>query len=482
MSLSVPKAFAFDCIDRNQKAFEILSDSIFYFGEVGMQERETATLMTGLLEQDGFRVTRGISGFPTGFLAEWGEGGSVVALHTEYDANPDNSQMSGATERRAIVEGAPGHCEGHNVNAAVMVTAAIATKRAMERHGLKGRLKVFGAPGEEQLLSRPYYVRDGHFADVDVAIHNHIGSDFRAIYGITHVALVSAKFIFHGESAHSSTAPWKGRDALDAVVLMDVGMAQYREHMEPTMRIHRVITEGGHQPNVIPARACVWWYLRDPTAAGARKLFEQAKKIAQGAALMTNTELEVEVLSAVWPVRGNQTLAEVLQANVEAVGLPEWTDDEQAFAKALQQKAGAAPTGLKAAIPALKGPSPQRSPSNDCGDISWVVPMGRLNFPANVPDLPYHNWTAGAPLATSIAHKGGLAGAKALSGAVLDLFADPSLIARAKETFRAEIGDVTYEPLLPPGQQPPADLNAAMMDKWREKMRAHYVREKPVFV
>ena len=482
MNISEEKAFAFDVVDRNRKALTTLSDSIFYFGEVGMQERETAGLMTALLEKEGFTVTRGLSGFDTGFLATWGSGQPVIALHTEYDANPDNSQASGETERKGIVDGAPGHCEGHNVNAAVMVTGAIAAKRAMEKFGIKGTLKVFGAPGEEQLLSRPYYVRDGHFKDVDIAIHDHIGADFRAIHGITHVALISAKFIFHGETAHSSTAPWKGRDALDAVVLMDVGMAQYREHMQPTMRIHRVITEGGLQPNVIPARAAVWWYMRDPTAEGVRKLFEQSKKIAQGAALMTNTELEIEVLSAVWPVRGNQTLAEVLQSNIEAVGLPEWTEDEQAFARALQVKAGAEPEGLKTAIPPLKGPSPQRSPSNDCGDISWVVPMGRLTFPANIPELPYHNWTAGAALATSIAHKGGHVGAKALAGSIVDLFTDPSLIERAKETFRGEIGNVKYAPLLPDGQKPPAGLNADMMDQWRERMRTHYVKERPEFV
>ena len=334
----------------------------------------------------------------------------------------------------------------------------------------------------EQLLSRPYYVRDGHFKDVDVAIHDHIGGDFRAIHGITHVALISAKFIFHGETAHSSTAPWKGRDALDAVVLMDMGMAQYREHMQPTMRIHRVITEGGLQPNVIPARASVWWYMRDPTADGVRVLFEQAKKIAQGAALMTNTELEVEVLSAVWPVRGNQTLAEVLQSNVEHVGLPTWTPEEQEFAKKLQKAAGLEQEGLRDKIPQLKGPSPQRSPSNDCGDISWVVPMGRLTFPGNIPEVPYHNWAAGAALASSIAHKGGFVGAKALAGSIVDLFTDPSLIARAKETFKAEIGNVRYAPLLPDGQQPPADLNRGMMEQWREKMRAHYVKEKPEYV
>src|SRR5262249_38159965 len=161
---------------------------------------ETARLMTGLLEDAGFAVTRGISGFPTGFLATYGSGTPVIAIHTEYDANPDNSQAPGVTERQAIVPGAPGHCEGHNVNGALLVATAIALKRTMERFGLPGTLKIFGAPAEEQLLSRPYFVRDGYFADVDVAFHEHLAGDFATVYGLTHSALVSAKFIFHGET------------------------------------------------------------------------------------------------------------------------------------------------------------------------------------------------------------------------------------------------------------------------------------------
>ena len=241
----------------------------------------------------------------------------MVAIHTEYDSCPDNSQVSGVAEQKFIVEGAPGHCEGHNVNAAVLVATALAAKQAMDKFGLKGTLKVFGGPAEEQLVSRPYFVRDGWFDDVDLAFHNHIGGEFSATHGLLQSALISATFTFHGETAHSGVAPWKGRDALDGVVLMDVGMAQYREHMRPEMRAHRVITNGGDQPNVIPRTAAVWWFFRDQTAEGAMKLFEQAKKIAQGAALMSNTEVTVDVLSAVWPLRCNRTLAELLQRNIE---------------------------------------------------------------------------------------------------------------------------------------------------------------------
>lgn len=480
-NLGKEKAFVFETIDRHSDALALLSDSIFYFGEVGPQEFETAGLMTKILEQEGFSVERGISGFPTGFMASFGSGKPVIAIHTEYDANPDNSQLSGVTERKPILQGAPGHCEGHNVNGAVLIETAIAVKRAMQKFNLPGTLKVFGAPAEEQLLSRPYFVRDGYFKDVDVAFHEHISGDFNTVYGLTHSALVSAKFIFHGETTHAAVSPWNGKDALDAVVLMDVGMAQFREHMKPDMRVCRVITEGGDQPNVIPARASIWWFFRDPTAEGARKLFEQGRKVAEGAAAMTGTRVEVEVISAVWPVMANQGLAEVLQGNIDIVGMPEWTEAEQKLAKDIQRAAEAEPLGLKTAHRQLKGPAKQGSPCNDCGDVSWAVPMGRLSFPATVPEVAFHHWTGGVPLATSIAHKGAVAGAKALSGAIVDLLMDPALVQRAKDTFDAQRNGVSYHPLLPAGQKPPIDLHRGLMEHWRPQMRQHYLKQEPVF-
>lgn len=475
------KRFVFEFLDRNANAVGLIGDSVFQFAELGMQEYETAKLLTETLEGEGFRVERGISGFPTGFLATCGSGEPVIALHTEYDANPENSQAAGVAEAKPIVDGAPGHCEGHNVNAAVLVSGAIALKRAMERFGIKGTLKVFGAPAEEQVLCRPYYVRDGHFDDVDIAIHPHIGSEFRAGYGLQQSALVSAVFTFTGESAHAGTAPWKGRDALDAVVLMDMGMAQYREHMMPTMRAQRTITNGGKQPNVIPKTAAIWWYFRNPTAEGALKLFDQAKKIAEGAALMTNTEWSVDVMSAVWPTRGNRTVAETIQRNIELIGMPEWNADEEALAMSVQEKSGAQAEGLPRTVTTMKGPSQQKASANDGGDVSWKVPMVKFYFPANIPGCSAHHWSAGVSLATSIAHKGALAGAKAMAASALDFLCDPAKVSEAQRTFKEEIGNVVYRPLLPPDQTPPVELNRAQMEPWRAKLAPHYIKEKPVF-
>jgi aminobenzoyl-glutamate utilization protein B len=368
------------------------------------------------------------------------------------------------------------------VNAAVLVGGVIAAKRAMEKFGLTGTLKVFGAPAEEQLVSRPYYVRDGWFDDVDVALHDHIAGQLHTVYGPTHCAAVSAYFTFQGETAHASTAPWKARDALDAIVLMDMGMAQFREHMEPDMRAHRVIKDGGDQPNTIPAKATVWWTFRAPMAEGARKVFEQGCRIAEGAAMMTNTTVAVEVMSAVWSVYMNQGLAEVIQRNIELVGVPTWTEAEQDLARKLQQAVGVKVEGLKGSIKTLDGPTKQGSPSNDSGDVSWKVPMGRIGFPSNIPNVPYHHWCGGAALASSIAHKGAVAGAKTLAATVVDLMSEPRWIARAKETFAEQIGDIVYRPLLPPEQKPPLELNRNIMEEFRPRMREHYVKERPRFV
>ena len=478
---SIEKAFCFDYLERNAKAIATLNDSIFYFGELGMQETETSGLMCELLETAGFALERGISGFVSGFCATCGSGGPVIAIHSEYDANPDNSQASGVAEQTPIVEGAPGHCEGHNANAAVLVASALAAKAAIDHFGLAGTVRVFGAPAEEQLISRPYYVRDGWFDDVDVAFADHIGVGHSVGYGLIQSALISATFTFYGEAAHAAMVPWKGRDALDAVVLMDMGLAQYREHMMPTMRAQRVITNGGNQPNVVPRTAAVWWMFRDSTADGVLKLFEQAKKIAEGAALMTSTSVETDVASAVWPVRGNRVLAELFQRQIEQVGPPDWTKEEDDLARAVQARANMPVQGLKRNIDPLKGQAVQNPAANDAGDISWKVPMVKYHFPGSIPHINFHHWAAGVPLATSIAHKGAVAGAKVMAAAIVECLKNPAIVAEAKRTFKEELDGVEYRPLLPPHQKPPADLNRATMEKYRSLMAEHYLSEKPLF-
>ena len=480
MQDSKQKHFAIDAVEENRNNIALLGDNIFYFAELGMQEFRTSGLMTGILEQAGFEIERNISGMPTAFIATYGSGTPVVALHTEFDATPSSSQMAGVAEQRPIVDGAPGHTEGHNVNAAVMIGAAVAIKKTMEQFDIQGTLRVYGAPAEEQLVSRPYFVRDGYFKDVDVALHDHIGYNLGTVYGLRQYALISAEFTFKGESAHAATSPWNARDALDAAVLMDIGWDKLREHLEPSQRSHRVISNGGDQPNVIPNTSTIWWFFREATAEKARALFEKAKRVAQGAATMADTTYSVNVLSAVAPTRCNRTLAEVIQKNIEAVGMPQWTEAEQKLVTDVQAKVNVKATGMPTQVAQLRE-AVQSVSANDSGDVCWVVPSGVVNFPSNIPGIAYHHWGAGVSLATSVAHKGAVAGAKTLAASAVDLLMDPQLVARARETFKEEIGDVKYRPLLPDDQQPPLDLNRGLMERYRSAMEAHYPKEKPAF-
>jgi aminobenzoyl-glutamate utilization protein B len=477
---SKEKEFVFKVVDRNSKAIALLGDNIYYFAELGMQEFETSKLMTQILEEAGFKVERGISGMPTAFMATYGSGKPVVAIHTEYDTTPGNSQTPGVPEHKPMVEGAPGHAEGHNVNAAVMIGAGFAVKKAMDEHKLPGTLKIFGAPAEELLIPRPYFVRDGYFKDVDVAFHTHIGEQLRTEHGVRQYALISAEFTFKGQSAHSASVPWAGRDALDAAELMSIGFDKLREHLEPTHRSHRVISYGGDQPNVIPAAARIWWFFRETTIAKAQENFEKAKKVAQGAALMTNTEYSVQVFSAIWPTRGNRTLAEVTQKNIEMVGMPKWTEEEHNLAKALQRNLKGKQEGLHKEISALRE-SQQSASSNDAGEVTWIVPTGRVTFPANIPNIPNHHWAAGVAPATSIAHKGAVAGAKVLAASVVDLLMDPKLVEEAKTTFKKETAGFEYKSFLPRDQKPPVHLNKELMERYRPLLAKYYLKEKPKF-
>jgi aminobenzoyl-glutamate utilization protein B len=258
-------------------------------------------------------------------------------------------------------------------------------------------------------------------------------------------------------------------------------MAEYREHLMPTMLCQRVIINGGNQPNVIPKTAAVWWYFRASTAEGVQKLFERAKEIAQGAALMSKTTVEVDVQSAVWPVRGNQTMAELVQSEYERVGSPNWTNEEDELARALQARAGVAVEGLGRDVFRMNGEAKQKPAANDAGDVSWKVPMAKMYFPANIPNINFHHWAAGVALATSIAHKGALAGSKALAGSVIECFRNPAVVEKAKATFANEVKGTPFFSMLPPDQRPPVDLNRATMDRFRPAMREFYLKDTPVF-
>jgi aminobenzoyl-glutamate utilization protein B len=465
---------ALQAVDRNKDEIAKIGDAIFSFAEIGMQEVETSKLCAQALREMGFKVELGISGFPTALMATYGSGKPVIALHSEYDAVPASSQTPGALEHKPIVESAPGHGEGHNAGPAVMIGAAFAIKEAMRKHNLPGTIKVFGVPAEEQLLPRPFFVRDGLFTDVDVAFHSHIGNDLSTSYGIRQYAMVSVEYIFHGVTAHAAAAPWMAKSAADAVKLMDIGFDVLREHLSPTHRSHSVIVDAGIQPNVVPDYAKIWWFFRESTPELAAANWAKADKIAEGAALMTGCTWEKNVMSAVLPTRGNKVVAETIQANIERVGMPEWTASEQKLAKGVQRGTGAKETGLRTQVAPLKAAT-QGTSSNDSGDVTWAVPSGSISFPSNVEGTIGHHWSAAIVPATSIAHKGEVAGAKVLALSVVDLLTHPDIVAKAKKLHAEEVGG-TYATLLPADVKPPLGLNREEMEKYRALMAPHYYR------
>jgi aminobenzoyl-glutamate utilization protein B len=267
-----PKDVAFQVIDRNTDTMAKIGDSIYYFAELGMQELESAKLLKEVLESGGFTVELGGAGMPTNVWAKWGSGKPVIAIVTEVDALQEGSQTPNVFDHKPLVDGAPGHMEGHNTHGGVATTAAFAVKEAMQRMNIPGTVVVSFGPAEEQILSRPFLVRAGYFKGVDAAIILHIGDNSSTGYGLQNYAAISSKFTFHGRTAHGAVNPWDGKDAVDAVELMDIGFDKLREHLRPTYRAHRTITMGGLQPNIIPDTGQIWWYVRDDRPRGQRDL------------------------------------------------------------------------------------------------------------------------------------------------------------------------------------------------------------------
>lgn len=474
------KKMAYASVDQNAQAIATLSDNIYYFAELGMQEFESAKLLKETLEGAGFRVRQGDAGFPTNIWAEWGSGKPKIAIVTEIDALPEGSQTPGSIERKPMIPGAPGHMEGHNTHAGVSVGAAIALKQVMEKHRIPGTIAISFGPAEEQLVSRPFLVRAGLFKDVDAALLIHIGANFGTGVGLMNYSAISAEFTFRGKTAHGAQNPWDGRDAVDAVVLMDTGVNALREHLRPTARAHRTITMGGIQPNIIPDLGRIWWFVRDNTGPRAKENFERVVKVAEGAAIMTGTSMSYEINASGWPQLSNKAIAEVIQKNIETVGMPAWSKDEEDFARRFQKAVGVAEVGL-AAKPLAFGERPQSFASNDNGDVTWVVPSGYFQFPASVPGISYHNWVAAVTPTMSISHKGQVAGAKVLAASVLDLLTDAELLKRAQAQFLQDTKAVRYEPFLPANAEPPLELNRASMEKYRPEMKKHYLNRKPEF-
>jgi aminobenzoyl-glutamate utilization protein B len=457
-------------------------DMVFSFGELGFQEFETQKYLTGILKENGFTVETGVAGVPSSWVAKWGSGKPVIALGSDVDCIPQASQKPGVAYRDPIVAGAPGHGEGHNSGTPLNIVAAIAVKKLMEREKIPGTLVIWPGIAEEQLGTKAYYVRAGLFKDVDIVLYNHVGSELATFWGDPGMTgLVSVQYLFEGESAHSAGAPWRGRSALDAVELMDMGWNYRREHLRLQQRSHYVITDGGDQPNVVPRTASVWYYFRETNFDEIKKLWAIGDKMAEGAALMTNTKFTSRLLGSAWPAHMNKTIAETMYTNITAVGLPQWTEADLTLAKATQKELGVPEVGLAKSIANLRGQAelpddaPRFGASDDVGDISWSVPTAMLSYPANFNAGPGHNWANAIAMATPIAHKGVNTGAQVQAMTIVDLLLRPELIQQARVYFdTVQTKTRKYEPLVRPGDQPATYLNKAIMERYRPEMKKFY--------
>jgi len=473
------KKEAVDKIDARQELVQQMVDQIFSYAELGFQEFETSQYVTAILEKNGFQVERGVAGVPTAWVATYGSGKPVIAFITDIDCIPRASQKPGVAFHDPIIEGAPGHGEGHNSGMAVNVTAALVLKELMQAHHIVGTLKVLPGVAEELLGTKAFYIRAGLFRNVDAVLGSHVSDVFGTGYGQTFApqGLVSVQYLFHGKSAHAAGAPWEGRSALDAVELMDVGWNFRREHLRLLQRSHYVIINGGDQPNVVPSEAGVWYYFREMDYPHIRDLYGLGDTMAKAATMMTDTTFTKKVVGSAWPPHFNKVIAEIQQKNIEAVGMPKWDDADLILAKAVQKELGKKAEGLKSKVEELKPPSPETEEggSDDIGDISWVAPTVYLRYPSNIPQLPGHNWSNGIAMATPIAHKGSTVGAKVQAMTALDLLMSPEAIQTAWSYFRdVQTKDLKYTPLVGADDQPAIEMNRDKMDRFRMEMRKYY--------
>ncbi len=454
------------------KLTQEIVDMVFSFSELGFQETWTAEYITGILEEEGFTIQMGVAGMPTGYIASWGLGSPVIGIMGDIDGLPETSQKPGVAYQDPLIPGGPGHGEGHNSAPAVDITAAIAIKRVMERHGLQGTIKVIPGVAEELVASRTYMVNAGVFEGMDIMLSTHVGRGFSTAWGVRGSGLVSTQFTFFGKSAHGAGSPWAGRSALDAVELMNVGWNFRREHLRLHQRSHYIIQNGGSQPNVVPSEASVWYYFRELDYERIKALHELGQTMSNAAAMMTSTEVSERVFGAAWPSTMSKPLAERMHANIERVSMPEWSDADIELAKAAQREMGVEEKGLPMEIDSLQeSDQGMGGGSDDIAEVSWNLPTIRLRYPANIPGMTGHHWSSAIAMATPIAHKGSNAGAQVLAMTAIDVLVDADLVEEAWRYHREiQTKDQTWVSLIPEGTPPPIHLNQERMARYRPQL------------
>ena len=462
--LSPPPAFGQDGktmvrshIDEQAARYGEVAQTIWGYAEVGYQEVQSSALLQSTLADAGFNIEVGVAEIPTAFVASWGSGHPIVGLLAEFDALPGTSQ-----DRVPVLQQIPGlqsgHACGHHLFGTGSTAAAIAVKEWMEATNTPGTVRLYGTPAEEGGAGKVYMVRAGLFDDVDAVLQWHSGDNNSAGAGSS-LANKSAKFRFHGVSAHAAGAPHRARSALDGVEGMNMMVNMMREHVPQETRIHYVITDGGWAPNTTPDFAEVFYYVRNPEPENVHAIFERVAKAAEGAALGTGTTVDYEIIHGLYALLPNEALARAMHANLEQVGGVEYDEAELEFARVLRQSLpeDAPPLETAAQVAPFFLREEAGAYSTDAGDVSWMVPTTGMTAATYVPGTAGHSWQAIAAGGTSIGNKGMVVAAKTLAMTAVDLFSSPELVVAANEEHERRRGpDFVYAPLLG-DRDPPLD-------------------------
>jgi aminobenzoyl-glutamate utilization protein B len=440
-------------IERHKAEIIALSDQVWAFAETALLEVRSAQALADYAEKQGFKVARGVAGLPTAFTASYGEGRPVIGVLGEYDALPGLSQKI-QTTKEALLAGAPGHGCGHNLLGAAALSSVLAVKDLMAAGKLKGTVRFYGTPAEEAVGGKVYMAREGLFSDLDVCLTWHPADETEVAVDSSQ-AVVEFMVEFSGRTAHAAADPWNGRSAVAAMELFAAGLNRLREFVKPSVRMHYSIMNGGDVPNVVPAYAKLWCWLRDSKGAGVEQLLGRVRKIAEGAALMAEVEGKLTVHGGCWETLVNLTGAKVMFANLEWLGPVPFTPEEQEFAKEIQRAAGVEPKGLDGSVHPWAAPKPDpEGGSTDVGDVSWFVPMLGLSATTAPKDAPWHAWPTVACAGMSIGHKGLIHAAKAMATTMVDLYEDPKIVQAIQAEFKEKTKGVVYKPFVPDGPPP----------------------------
>lgn len=451
--LSKNKKALIASVEKHKTELIRISDQIWSSAETAFEETKSAEILASYAEQQGFKVERGVAEMPTAFVATYGSGSPVISVLGEFDALPGISQKAQPT-KSPLVEGGAGHGCGHNLFGAGSLGAAIAIKELIEAGKIKGTVKFFGTPSEEKFFGKIWMVNAGLWDDVDVNISWHPAAKTESDVQSS-LALVDFKVEFFGQAAHAAGDPWNGRSASDALELYTAGINYYREHVRPTVRMHYHIQDGGQVVNVVPDYSRLWVRVRDSKRSGMLPVYERVKAMAEGAAILANVDYKISLISGIYEVLVNREGGKIMQENLELLGPIEYTDEEIAFGKKIQEVTKKPQIGMDASIKPLA--ATKENPgggSTDVGDVSWNVANINLRVTTAPKDTPWHSWAVVACGGMSIGHKGMVYSSKAMSMTMLDLFENPDLVDKVKAEYKERKGKEVYKAIIPDGPPP----------------------------